>query len=487
MQRHLVHRVDGGIITNDAIKNVIWRRGRNVRFKPGVAYKSKGKSLITTVPGALSIRAQFSFVGHDGILRTVVCCDNKIFAYQDHFAAIQDITPAPVPTGTSYNWQFSLIGGMLEMTNGINGVWKWPDYGATLTSLANAPARTKLLATVDNRPLFGNIREGSINHRARLSWGGIFKPETRTVDRTMQADYQDLIDRKGQSDAIEIPLAFSPRAGRHLVYTKRNIWGMSPVAPPAHYALLPIYPIGLAAARAKVTDKTGVDWIMGVDDFYFVADGAPVPIGLNIRNACFDKLNRAAIHTAFAFEQPETREIFFCVALGTSTEPDTAFVYHRELKAWTILDCNYLCANNSRQGTDDTEDLFPYMVVGNAAGQILRLDHTDTDNGEAFTGYLEGGDYNAGSSLLEKQVHSIIPNISETASIEPLMVQVGVKRSMDSPATFSYPSPFSFGISKEARAVKKGEWFFPRFYTDQPDSPWELTGYELLYDNLSRR
>lgn len=502
MQHHRVNKVDTGIITNNAAKNVVWRRGRNVRFKSGSVYKTKGKALLATTPGALSIRSLFTFTGHDDVLRTIVACDNKIFAYQSLFTVIQDITPSPVPTGTSYNWQATLIGGMFVLTNGINGVWKWPDYLAALQPLANAPARAKLLSTIDNRILFGNILEGVINHQSRLHWTEIAKPESRTVDRKMRADNQDLIDPDGNSDAIEIPLAVSSRPDRKIIYTKNNIW-MMVKTDSGQYALRIAVPgIRLAAAKAKVSVK-GVDYFMGSDDFYAMGGGAPVPIGFDIRPV-FETFNQAAIHTAFAFYQPETREIFFCVATGFNTEPDTAFVYNLELKAWTILDCNYLCANsawqNSGAGSGFGEGGFgegpfggadpgstQYPIVGNASGQILRLDYTDNDNGEAFTGYVEAGDTDLGNALAEKQTHAVIPFLSETTSTEPLMVQIGVRASLSSPADYSIPKPFSPGISKHAKAVKTGSWLTARFYTDQLNSPWELTGYEIIYDALSKR
>ena len=502
LQRHKVRKVDGGLVPQLSSSEVGWSRGRNVRFAPGSVSKSFGKTLLATTPGALSIRKIKSFKGHDAVVRSVVCCDNKIFAYQSGFTAFSDITPTIPPSGISYNWQFGIIGGMLFITNGINAVWKWPNYAGRLVPALNFPARVGAMTTSNNRIIVGNILQGLNSYPARSLWSGILNPETFTIDRKGSSGRRDFLDPNGQSDAIEVIRAYTHRGHRTLVYTDRNIWHMDPVEFPVDYRADILYPgKGLLSPQAIISIE-GIDYYMGSDGFYMHGAGAPVPFDFSIRDEIFNNLNKeiTAINSAFAFEQPETKEVGFCVATGTNLEPDTAAIYQRETKTWTICDCNYLCVNDSRQdpsysgafggggfgagafggGTDI--NLIPYPVVGNKYGQILKLDDGFNDNGEAFTGYIESGDFSGSSSFVGKVCHAVSAHLTEQPGItEPLMIQVGTRKSLSDPINWSVPKQFKLGIDDLVDIKRKGKWLRLRFYTDQIDSPWEMEGYEFIF------
>ena len=486
-----VRKVDVGIVTNGSATRVVWSKGRNVRFHPGGVKKTLGKTLLATVPGALSIRAIKTFKGHDGITRSIVCCDNKIFAYKDGFTSFTEITPSPVPTGTSYHWQFGLIGGMLVLSNGISR-WKWNNYAGPMTAWAGVPTLFGALTVSSNRIVVGNIVEDGLAYPARIRWGGIGKPEAFTIDRKGTSGRKDLIDPNGESDAIEIPRAFTRQGPRTRIYTEKNIWSMDPSEFPLDYRFNIVVPgFTLLAPRAVVT-VDGIDYAMGEDDFYMIGGGSPVPFGFDIRETCFENLNKGtgSISTAFAFEQPETKEVGFCVPSKSAIEPDTTYLYHRELKVWTILDCNYLCASDSRQdpafGTD--ANLLPYQVVGNVYGQILKLDAGFNDNGAAITGYIESGDFEGGGAFVGKVIHAVAAYLAEQpGTTEPLMIQVGTRKTLSDPVTWSTPRAFSAGIDASVDIKRRGKWVRVRFYSDQIDSPWDLEGYELLFSEENIR
>src|SRR3989304_2710625 len=118
-----------GIVTNAPTTDVVWSTGRNIRFKHGCVYKTRGKTLLATVPNSLPIRAMFTFRAYDNVFRTIVCCDTKIYAYSKEFETYSDITPSPAPDSESTDiWQFALVGGLPILTNGINGIWKWVNH-----------------------------------------------------------------------------------------------------------------------------------------------------------------------------------------------------------------------------------------------------------------------------------------------------------------------------------------------------------------------
>jgi len=76
-----VRELDKGINKQFPGSMVLWSDGRNVRFTPGFVSKTPGKFWLATSFGALPVRATFSFIGTDGELRTIVCCDEAVYAY----------------------------------------------------------------------------------------------------------------------------------------------------------------------------------------------------------------------------------------------------------------------------------------------------------------------------------------------------------------------------------------------------------------------
>lgn len=505
-----VDKVDRGIVTNVGSDKVVFAAGRNVRSRPGEIHKARGKRLLNTTPNTVPVRAIYSFKGHDNVMRSVVCSDAKIFSYTSGMTAVQDITPNPAPTGTSHVWRFTTIGGQLVISNGISAdsMWKWPDYASPLVALPNAPKGVRTLGTLKNRLITADIIDNTYSYPARVKMSGINAPEIFTVDRKMKADQQDLIDHRGQSDAVERVMGIGYAGSRIRMYTERNIYFMDPADLPYHYIIdIGHEGIGLYGRRTLVSVK-GVDYFMGPEDFYVVSgDHAPRPIGFPIRNACFDNLNKdvGAIDQSFAFYQPITKDIFFCVATGTSLVADTAFVYNLESKAWTICDCDYSCYSDSRQdesvggafggggfgegpfgGTTDI-NILPYLVVGNTKGEILALDDGNDNNGKAVTGYIETGDYVGSSALLKKITHALMPIMNNEVTDEPVLVQAGARKSLSDKIKWSRPRPFLIGTDKLVRAVNRGEFIRFRLYTDQLNSPWRLFQYKVFYSEETLR
>lgn len=503
-----VSKVDKGIVTNVGSDKVAFSICRNMRTRPGEIYKARGKRLLAVTPNTVPVRAIYPFKGHDNVMRAVVCSDSKIFSYTGGLTAIQDITPNPAPTGISHAWRFTSVGGQLIISNGIDPMWKWPVYASPLVTLANAPARVGTLGAIRNRLIAADVLDGGFDYPARIKFPAIGDPEFWTIDRKMRADQQDLLDHRGQSDAIERAMGIGYSGSRVRLYTERNIYNIDPADMPYHFIIdIGHEGIGLFGKRTLVSVK-GVDYFMGPEDFYVLSgDRAPRPIGFPIRNACFDNLNKelGAIDQAFTFYQPITKDIFFCVAIGTSLVADTAFVYNLESKGWTICDVDYSCFADARQdpaasgaygaggygegpygGTTDI-NILPFLVVGNAKGEILALDDGNDNNGKAVTGYVETGDMVGSSALLKKITHAIMPVMNNEVTDEPVLVQVGARKSLSDKIKWSVPKPFLIGTDKMVKAVNRGEFLRFRFYTDQLNSPWRLFQYKAFYSEETLR
>lgn len=505
-----VKKVDTGIVTNLPTTNVGWSIGRNVRFKPGAVYKTPGKTLLATVPGALPIRDMFTFKGHDGVFRTIVCCDTKVFSYTNDFTSYTDITPTPAPSsGANDPWQFELIAGMPALSNGVNPMWKWADYGAPLAALANAPTVCRALGKAGNRVLAGNVQEGAYDFPGRVRWPDIAKPEFWDRDRTGRSGKQDLVNPGDGIDAIERVQAIGNQGESALVFTERNVWLGDPAEFPAVLSFHIRLPgVGLVAPRCQVGIK-GLNYWMSAEDFHSLSTEKSAVFGFAIWNSVFPNLNKSAIKSAFSFCKPSTKEVFYCVPTGSNSTPDTAFVYQLETKTWAIGDCNYLCHTfafsetgyswdtlpfgswdsipDSRWDEIGTAGVLPYEVVGDASGRIFKFDDGDNDNGEAISGYIETGDMTMDAPSLNKFLNEVRPSLKPQQTKSILMVQAGARNSLHQDIKWSPPRPFRIGISEKIDCRIMGKYLRLRFYTDQKDSPFILDGYGFKYSAGSTR
>ena len=85
--------IDKGINSQLPGSLVLWAIGRNVRFTPGYVSKTLGVAYLASTFGHVAVRASFTFIGTDGAVRTIVCCDTVIYAFNADFSSYTDITP----------------------------------------------------------------------------------------------------------------------------------------------------------------------------------------------------------------------------------------------------------------------------------------------------------------------------------------------------------------------------------------------------------
>lgn len=494
---------NAGIVTNLPTTDVIWSTGRNIRFRHGCVYKTLGKTLIETIPNGIPIRAMFTFKGYDNAFRTVVCCDTKVYAYAEEFTTYTDITPTPAPDSESTDiWQFTLVGGLPIITNGVNGIWKWPSFGSVL-QIMSIP-RAKYLTTSMHRLMLGAITEGGYEFPARARWSKATKPEIFDIGKEAKGGRHDFIKMTGDgTEAMDRLSGFSNYKNRVYAFTEQNIYAMEHYRSPYDYQS-PIFAegVGLLGARAVAKDKNGVNYLTGQEDFYMLADTI-APIGFPIRNSVFPNLYKEAVRTSFSFYKPDTREIFYCVPIGSNT-PNTAYIYNIELKNWSICDVDYTChTHNWKQTVSSWENLnfgswdeitdsewdklsengvLPYSVVGDTSGRIFKLDSGANNNGNAIESYIETGDMLFDNAVFNKNITEIFPSMKPQSADTQLLVQVGSRESLHQQIEWSAPVACTIGVDEKADFLENGKYIRLRFYTNQKDAEWILDGYYLNYN-----
>jgi hypothetical protein len=202
-----------------------------------------------------------------------------------------------------------------------------------------------------------------------------------------------------------------------------------------------------------------------------------------MRDEIFDNLNESYSHLAFSFSVQSTDEVWFCVATGENTVPDTAYIFNAELKAWSIRSVDFSCHGEA------SSTGISHEIVGTAVGYILRLDLGGNDFSaaayQAISGSIETGDMAFDAPDRMKVVSEVIPELADQDGISELMVQVGVKNRLADPIRWSDPVAFTIGVSERCDFNgfrKDGKWVRIRFYSDQVDTPWSLSGFTVKYE-----
>lgn len=508
---------NSGITTNAPTSAVHWSTGKNIRFKPGCVYKTPGKTLMATVPGGRAIREFFTFVDNTGIVRTLVCCDNKIYSYHDDFTEYEDITPSTAPTSDgSAIWQVALVGGCPVITNGVDGIWQWKNFGSVMTKITNAPL-AKHLTNSYHRLMLGNIQEGAYAYPARYRWSGVADPSAWTEDKQNKSGHGDIVKMGEGIDTSERIKSLLGNAELTYFFSDRSIWYANIVNSPYSYKLDLIKDsTGLLASRARVAVR-GKVFMVGSDDFYTVNPSGQQSIGFPIKNSVFPNINKAAAYLSYAFYQPVTNEVFFCLPMMDSkslspTPVNTAYIYNLELNNWAVCDVDYLAHTygwetnqiewDNAQGAWDSQSdkwdtvsnngILPYNVVGNSSGQIFKLDSTYDNNGVAIDAYIETGDSLLSTEFVNGQsfykvIDSVYPVMKPQDIDSPLMVQIGSRKFLSDPIKWSVPMAYTIGISEKVDFRHEGMWFRVRFYTSQLEDKWTLESFMMKYSYRGRR
>ena len=334
--------VDVGIDSTLPSNKVVWSTGRNVRFTPGYVSKTLGQSLLGTLAiASLPIRAMFTFMGYDGNMYTIICCDAHVYVANGVFDTFLDITPTAAPTsGADDHWKFDIVAGLPILTNGKDATWQWTAYSAILTALSNAPL-AKNISSCMHRLVSSNLYDGGYYYPGRVKWTETGNPTNSTVDTTKKAGRFDLINYETGKDAQHNILAQITDGSKTYFFTERNLWGCDfAQGIKQFYVTEPDFEI-LSAQSACI--HNGIIYAAAKDSFYRIVNGKKQELKRDIRSEFIANRHEDALNSAFCFDMVKTNEIWFCVSTGTEITPDTAYIYNWELDNWTVQDCNFLC------------------------------------------------------------------------------------------------------------------------------------------------
>ena len=274
--------------------------------------------------------------------------------------------------------------------------------------------------------------------------------------------------------------------GHHVYFwTDRNIWGCD-FSQVIKQFLIVGKDVELYHPKA-ICRKKDIFYFIGRDDLYTFNGGRVTPIGAPIREDLFDNINESALDVMFSFAPHGTKEIWFCIPTGTSTVPDTAYVFNYELEVWTIVDVDFLC--HSESDIDGVSLLISKDIVGNPVGEVLQFDSGFNrpygGTTSSISGTIETGDMDLESPDMQKRVSDVFAELELQDEITELMIQVGFRRRLADDLVWSDPVPFTIGVSDFCDFCdfrKEGKYVRLRFFSDVLDSPWKLLGYTIKFE-----
>src|SRR6185437_506779 len=310
----------------------------------------------------------------------------------------------------------------------------------------------------------------------RVQWSGIADPTNWPTPLTQAAlaaesGYQDLAPDYGQVMFIAGYPLYALIFQRFGI-TRANYVGGDTVFDFAPYE----FTHGVIAHGAAAQVNSLVFFL--ADDGFFVTDGANViPIGTDAENSqgidnwLWANINMGALEAIRSGYDAAKRCVFFAIATGTNTLPDTLLSYNPLARKWT----RSLVACETIWSADNGTDAFP------PTRQLLGIiDQTHTPNtlsGSPLTGYLESADiyFVDGSRRLTVGVR---PNVSCTD--DPLCT-VGARDSLEDAVTYgSGATPDAF--TRIADALSSGMYTRVRI---QSDSATALKGGTLYLEQDS--
>ncbi len=227
----------------------------------------------------------------------------------------------------------------------------------------------------------------------------------------------------------------------------------------------------------------------------------------------FSDLNPSYLHIAEAHRDPIKKQIWFCVATGSSTTKNKIFVYDYELDNWTTFDLacsalSYLADETTKTYGDldvyyyqETQTFDSYNVVGGDSfiigflnGKIHQYGNSADDNGTAINSTWKGIWLDGGDPIINKRLIRLTLLISKKAEGSlRLDLQEDWKNAAISDSNQSWSGTQTISMTgvttadlleKRVDKTRQGRAFQIVLSGDSSGNPWSL--HKMLLDILPK-
>lgn len=345
--------------------------GENFKNYYGVNQKEYGTSLYATGTGSV-----------------FTSTPNAIFncAFPDA-NVLQIMTPAGVYTYTASGdtyvsdgrtftgtytdfWSGLVYNGDFIYANGKDPVQVKTSYNVTGTNMASLVSPTTYTAYAvaalnDHLCLYHVFANGDEFYK-RVMWSikGALTLVAGTTDfASGLAGAQDIQDCEGE-------IQTAAQLGMNMiVYAERSIHLQTYVGGQDVYNFYKMVSGVGTPSRRGVLSYGDINYIFSQDNIYAYYGGYDVrPIGDEVRRTLYAEYNSAAANTVFLEYDPAESELIVAVPTGTSTMPNTNYVYRVQTKSWSRKLRNHTCAGNYTRQTG--------LTIGQLIGPIGAQNYT---------------------------------------------------------------------------------------------------------------
>jgi hypothetical protein len=387
-------------------------RGKNSKEDGTTLFATGAASVLTASPSAI-YEARFPT---GSVLQVLSSQALKYSAGNDSF-----VSDGQIFAGTWTDpFSVCMYNDACFYSNGVDPIQVKPTFAATGTDLASAlsPDTYKAISIApfhEHLCLYHTIENGTEFYK-RIRW-------TKKGTLALSAGTTDFAT--GTYGAIDIPECDGeikcsvPLGPIQAIYAERCIILQTWVGDTEVYRFTKaLSGIGTPSRRGAASNGL-VNWFIGQSSFYEYRGGEDlVDIGLPISSEAFSEVNANQLSTAFTEYDVINDKVLFHIPTGTSTSPDTVWVYSRKNSEnpWAVLQRAYKAAGSyTRQNT---------LTFGDAQGkfeeQTAKWGDYISKEGAEVSLYADAGGY-----IVKK---------------DPTVVSV-ISSGTSSPQVFTYVTP----------------------------------------------
>lgn len=298
-----------------------------------------------------------------------------------------------------------------------------------------------------------------------------------------------------------------------LIYKQNSTHLMQFVGGEAVFAFRTLFKTSGALNRNCIQEVRGTHFVL-TDSDVVALDGQTVRsvIDESNRKSLFSSIDATNFGASFVFHNEPSNELWVCFPEAGATQCTRALVYDFNNNQWGSRDLPFIA--HAATGlvpeappasdwdsqltawdadgriwnqTDLTGAATQSVMASNSPSDVSKLfavDSSTTADGETITALVGRESLDLGSPTTTKIVRRIWPKIKAAADTV-INVRVGGQIDLKDGIQYSPVVPFTVGSSKSVDVTVTGKFISVEFTSDV-DREWQLTGYEIEYQERGR-
>jgi hypothetical protein len=489
-----------------------WSLAHNMDFRDGVARKMKGTSQVFGTPGvAPHFAMPIQSASQTWWLYTSL---TKGYVYDG--ATHTDITRTSGGDYTAANtrdWNGTILGGIPILNSGTDVPQYWASYSAAtkLAALSNwtSTHRCKVMRALGPHLIAGNITKGATlyPHMVKTSHPadpGSLPSSWDQTDETKDATENDLSDV--QSGQI---MDMMPLRGQMFIYKENAVWRMRFIGGRFVWAYDSfLETIGVLASRCVGVLSDGQKHVVWGQDDVVVHDGqqAYSIVDKRTRKTLFSEIDTTNYLNCFAFDKPDSKQMFLCYPESGQTHPTKALVWNYGEGSSGVFSTSAIWFRNAVTGTVETSDTGTWasdsnewntdltqwssssrrrtVILDSANTKFFVTESGEQRDGVNFTttlrreGLAQVGRKRNGEWIVDFERRKFYNRIWLKITGGPVSVRLGIQELIPGPITWSTAKTFDpstqtyLDFEGSGRAVSVE-------ISSNANVSWELEGYKL--------